>query len=429
MGFFDGLKSAWSTVRSVASSVIETAKDVAGRVIGWMAEEAEQFVGDVKQMWQTVKPFVEHIRTGLRAAAGIAPFPWLKGALTALDAGLGALTAFENSPIAKKVEEAIKWAIELAKRWHKPVRGEVQASGQEASTLSDEELVVAKRHQQTFRFAEREVVSDSLRHELGLASAINDFEIASIDVTKAIDAAPADFEHYLRLRATQKLLTMAEKKFRSAGTVDDLSADDLFLVRIASDLVKAKPELSIETALRLDRLLTDRYGKKLTPFVFEELIAAWAKRGEVLGQQWNEANRTYAKDKILLKRLTLAKEIQEELSEEETLELSKLEKEVPAKKTALDQLATRQLDTERYAGAAEGFLQLLEKTPEQIEAEDRSYLIDEGANVGKILIDCAQNEIPFDKLSADNQALVNDYANIFKNESKQRTEVILKAAA
>jgi hypothetical protein len=69
---------------------------------------------------------------------------------------------------------------------------------------------------------------------------------------------------------------------------------------------------------------------------------------------------------MLLKRLSLAKNIQGELSAEEAAELTKLETEVPAQKQALDDLATRQRDIDRYVGAAEGFLQLLEKTPEQI---------------------------------------------------------------
>lgn len=69
------------------------------------------------KVWESVKPHVDKIRVALAAAAHAAPWPWLKVAISALDKGLGALTAFENSPIAKKVDSAIKWAINLAKRW------------------------------------------------------------------------------------------------------------------------------------------------------------------------------------------------------------------------------------------------------------------------------------------------------------------------
>lgn len=433
MGFWSGLSSiassVVSTVSRVASSAWDAAKDIAGRAVGWMAEKAEAFVDDVKRTWQTVKPFVEHIRVALRAAAAATvEIPFLSVALLALDRGLEALTAFENSPIRKKLEDAIAWAIELAKRWKKKQDNDVDNEIME-DHLSADDLKTAKRHQDNLRFAEREAVPESLRHELELTSAINDFEIAKTDLANAIDAAPENFEHYLRLRATQKLLSMADKTFRSAKSIDDVSADDLFLVRIASDLIKANPELGAVAAQRLDRLLRERHGRSLTPFVFEELIASWAVRSEALSKQWNDANRALARDTILLKRLSVAKSIQDELSEEEALELSRLEIEVPQRKVDQEALATRQIDLERYTGAAEGFLQLLEKTREQIEAEDRGYLVEEGADVGKILIDCAQHDVPFHTLTPEQQSLVNDYANIFKRESQARTERILKAAA
>jgi hypothetical protein len=264
---------------------------------------------------------------------------------------------------------------------------------------------------------------------LELASAINDYEIARSDLANAIDSSPENFEHYLRLRATQKLLNMTDKKFRSAQSVDDLSADDLFIVRIASDLVKANPELSSEAAARLDRVLTEKYGTKLTPFVFEEMIASWGARAKELGAQWDEANRRYAKDAMLLKRLILARDIQDELSAEESSQLERLAEEVPNAKQQLDALATKKRDIERYVGAAEGFLQLLEKTEEEIEREDRSYLLEDGAAVGKLLIDCAQHELPFDMLTYEQQSLITDYANVFAREARSRMEKVLEMAA
>ncbi len=418
--------SICSWVSDTASSAWNKAKEIAGEAVGWMAEKCEGFVDGVKKVWNAVKPYVQQIRTTLQMAAKAVPIPWLSSALTGLDSMLGALTAFENSPIAQKVDAAIKWAIDLAKRWQNGTQESEMQNQQEGECLTATELEMAKRHQETFRFAERETVSDAQRHQLELAASINDYEIAKTDLGNAIDAAPINFEHYLRLRATQKLLNMADQKFRTAKSVDDLSADDLFLIRIASDLIKSTPELSQEAAMRLDRLLTERYGKKLTPFVFEELVASWAKRAQALETDWDIANRNYAQSSMLLKRLTLAKDVQQELSSEESIELEKLTIQVPEQKQALDALANQQRDIKRYVGAAEGFLQLLEKSPEQIEQEDRVYLIDEGANVGRILIDCAENNKPFSALDTEAQSLVTDYANIFEKEAKSRMESILE---
>lgn len=442
MGWFSSACSAvGSAISSVASSVgrgvstaYNTAKDMAGKAVGWLAEKAEGFVDGVKKAWETVKPYVAQIRGVLQAAAkATVAIPWLSGALQLLDTGLGALTAFENSPIAKKVQQAIDWAIKLAKRWQegkKESERELEQEEQQArERLNDEELEQARRHQENLRFAEREVVAPEQRHQLELASVFNDFEIATADLEKTIESAPQDFEHYLRLRATQKLLAMSEKKFRTAKTVDDISADDIFLVRIASDLIKENPALSNDAALKLDRILTEKHGKKLLPFVFEELIASWAKRAEVLDTQWKQDNKSLSKDTTLYKFLLGAKDIQSELSPEESQQLVILEVELPKQKEALTNLATRQRDMERYVGAAEGLLQVLEKTPQQIEAEDRTYLLDEGTHIGRLLIDCAQTDKPFSKLDKEEQSLLTDYANIFKAESKARMKGLLEVTA
>jgi len=418
------VSSVASAVRSGVSTVYNAAKSMAGSAVKWIADKAEGFVDGVKNVWNTVKPYVGQIRAALKAAAvATRNIPWLSGALTLLDQGLGALTAFEKSPIAKKVNDAINWAIKLAQRW----QGENQQK--ERPPLSESELEEARKHQENLRFAEREVVSHEQRHQLELAAVFNDFEIASTDLAKAIDAAPEDFEHYLRLRATQKLLTMSDKKFRSAKTVEDLSADDIFLVRIASDLMKPSPELSQSAAQRLDRILTEKYGKKLLPFVFEELIASWAKRAEVLENQWKQDNKAYAKDMSLFKFLRGAKDIQSELSVQEEEQFTVLERTLPGQKTALDALATKQRDLERYTNAAEGLLQVLEKTEEKIVAEDREYLLEDSMRVGQLLIDSAQNDKPFSALNAEDQSLMTDYANIFKNESKARMKGLLEVAA
>ncbi len=69
MGFWSSVVSAARSVGRAVSSAFNTAKEYAGKAIGWMAEKAEGFVNGVKQVWKTVKPYVEIVRAGLRAAA------------------------------------------------------------------------------------------------------------------------------------------------------------------------------------------------------------------------------------------------------------------------------------------------------------------------------------------------------------------------
>jgi len=95
----------------------------------------------------------------------------------------------------------------------------------------------------------------------------------------------------------------------------------------------------------------------------------------------------------------------------------------------MEAIAIKRRDIERYVGAIEGFLQLLEKTSEEIEAEDRSYLIEEGATVGMILMRCAQEDIAFKDLNPEEQELITDYANIYKKEADIRMEKVLEVTA
>lgn len=90
MGFFSSIDNA---IRSVTSAAFESAKNIAGKAIEWMAEKAENFVDGVKNVWKTVKPHVDAIRTFLQAAARAIPIPWLSAALVLLDKAIGALVA------------------------------------------------------------------------------------------------------------------------------------------------------------------------------------------------------------------------------------------------------------------------------------------------------------------------------------------------
>ena len=437
MGFWSSVGSFCSSVGSAvsrgASALYNKAKEIAGQAIGWMAEKAEGFVQSTKAAWQVVKPFVQKAQVFIRAAAAAAPLPWLKSALLALDKGITALCAFENSPIAKKIDAAIKWSIQLAKQWQASRKNtqsaEQQDSAEQEEELTDEELATAQKHQATFHEVEMELDDEQARELCELAASINDFKIAKTLLAKALDSEPADFEHYLRLRATQKLLKMADVTFQDAKTIDDIGLDILFLVRTASNLVKADPELSIKTAKKLDRILNERYGTTLAPFVFEEVVGSWGAMTKDLNAQWTDANKKLAQMNVALKSLTLSKQLQGELAPEEEVELTRLQKEIPVAKTKLHDLDTQRTDIARYVGAIEGFLQLLEKSQEEIEANGHSYLFKDGAKVGMILMRCAQKNLFFKDFEPDEQDLITDYAKIFSGDAEVRMERVLEVTA
>ena len=75
-----------------------------------------------------------------------------------------------------------------------------------------------------------------------------------------------------------------------------------------------------------------------------------------------------------------------------------------------------------YDYAAEGFMQILEKDEGMLEAEDKDYLIDDSAEIARIIMKVAQNNVDWDTLSSEEQSLITDYANIFEEEGKARAE-------
>lgn len=423
MGWFSNITSS---ISSAVSSAVGVVKTVAAKAINFMADKAENLVGEVKDVWKAVKPFVKkapaYLRTAAASVAKVNPKAGL--VLAAVATGVDALLALENSPVLKKIEKAISAASQKARELQRQIRnGEI-------AWLSPEEYEAALQTRKTLRAAEREeeALSARDRKKIELATAVNDFGIAKTDLNNAIEAGPSNFEHYLRLRATQKLLALAEARLMADG-IDGLTEDDWFLVRIASDLIKADPELKSAAAERLDAVLRLAHGKTLQSFVYEELIAAWKKQSSALDAELNDAKALLAKNMIDLRRLQLAKRVQNELDPREAAELAALQEQVPAQEKSWEAATIRKRDIERYADAAEGFLQLLEKSPDELEAEDRGYVIDEGENVGRIIVEAAENNTPFSGLAPDDQALITDFANIFHAEAKQRMESVLEVSA
>ncbi|MNV61111.1 hypothetical protein D3C71_1536050 [compost metagenome] len=65
---------------------------------------------------------------------------------------------------------------------------------------------------------------------------------------------------------------------------------------------------------------------------------------------------------------------------------------------------------------------MLEKDEQQLIAEGKEYLLEQGSMVGTLLIDCSQNDRAWASLSAEEQSLINDFANIFGADCQKRTE-------
>lgn len=423
MGFWSSVGSAISSaarsvgsaVSSAASKVWDTAKSAAKKAVDWMADEAENFVGKVKDVWATVKPHVVKFAPIVTNAIKLIPHPWAQAAAVAIEKGLQALLALENSPILKKIEKAIIWASKVAKNFRDKY-------------MTPEEVKEAEERQQDLQEAMDEMKTEEQRQSIRFAAVINDYILVQTHIQEILENDTIqDFSHYLRLRATQKLLRAAEKTLNTARNLDEITADDSFLLRIGADLLAENANLSDADAEKLDSIIKRRFsGKSLIPFVFEELICAWETKHQNMEAKWNQMNKDVASLKRKIKQLEVKMQI-ESLTANEEIELVNLKNDVKNIAYQLTQQAEENRAMQNYVHAAEGFLQVLEKTAEQFEEEGRDYIVDDVAAVGRLLIECAQNGKQWSELTEDEQSLITDYANIFAEDSKKRTQDLVEA--
>lgn len=418
MGFLSGISSFCSSVVSTVYSAVGTAwgktKEVAAQAIGWMADKAEGFIGQIKETWSKVKPYLIAVSPYFKmaAAAVASSLPWLSSAILILDKAVQALLALENSPILKKLEVAINWAIKSAKKLKE-------------TFLTPEEIEEANERKATFDQAVQHM-SGRDAHAVALAAMINDYvKIQSVIRLVFESAPPTDFDHYLRLRATQKLLANVEQVLSEAQDVDEISGDDLFMLEVAGKLIRKNPDISDAETIRLDEIVLERFDKKLIPFVFEEMIAAWEVDLKTNQEEWSVLNKTLAKETVLLRRLEVSKKLSE-LTAGESEVLESLLESVSIIKKAASTLEKKNREMQNYVYAAEGFLQVLEKSGEQLESEGREYLAEEGTKVGMIIIDCAQNGKEWEALTEDEQSLIIDFANIFEEDCQNRLKKMLE---
>lgn len=262
---------------------------------------------------------------------------------------------------------------------------------------------------------------------IAISKLLNAYGIINTEVNNLLSEKSQllSFDHYLRLRATQKLLLDIEETLRFSQDIENITEDDIFLLEVAKDLIAEHPTLSTENATRLDAIIYKRKQKNLLPFVFEEMIAAWNKTVEELDAEWRTKSKTLSKVKIELRRLQNEKAITE-LSRENQARLNELHAFVPQEQDRVNMMAKRKRERTSYVYAAEGLMQTIEKTAEELESENLDFLIEDSAEIGQLIINCLQHGKRWEELTQDEQDLIMDYANIFEEACKARTESLLK---
>ncbi|OOF41471.1 hypothetical protein BKK49_04855 [Rodentibacter rarus] len=415
--------SAWDTVKEVGSKVWEGAKNVAKKVLDTCVDVGEKVVGAAKKVVKTVKKVIKKVAPVVKTVARIAAetigvkYPWIAVAAKTIIKGIEYLEKLADSPFVKKILNYIEWALEKAKQIRDVLFG--KAEQKEAEQRQKElqqamDMMKTEEQKRAIRFAM--LINSYILVRTRIEETLENFDLLSEE---------ASFDHYLRLRATQRLLHFTEKRLQRAKDITQVTSDDLFLVEIGAELLAENPTLSTDDALRLDRISRQYFGKGLLPFVFEELLASWNMKLEEMQETWNEINREYAKIKRELTSLSTKKKIQK-LSFEEEVKLTELTSEERTTKAELRYQGIENRNMQNYVYAAEGFLQVLEKTQDQWSEDDQEWILEDSQEVGLLLIQCIESGVHWDELSDEQQSLIEDFANIFAEDSKIRTQEIKK---
>lgn len=401
MGFFSDL---WNSVCEVASNVWEGVKEVAGNVLGWVADKAERFIGFVGKVWHTVKVFIKPILKIIQ----LIPWPPLQAAAAALERAINYLERIEKSALATELGQAVNWSIKAARSIREYI-------------LDERERRKAIKRKEVFSESQQ-YLSGEESQAIQLAEIINEFILVQTEIDDVFQRNSVDdFEHYLRLRATQKLLRLTEISLEKGKDLNSISRDELFLLEIGRELLKKNPVINEKNIQKLNDLVHKRYGKNLIPFVFEEMIVAWSKTLTEEETEWEIKNRRLAEDIIRLRNLENNEKFEVELTEAELNEMKILRMLTINSKESQSVLLKSISEKKNYLYAAEGFLQILEENEGLAEKE---YLIQEGGRVGKIIIDCAEYGKKWDELTLDEQDLITDFANIFRNASLEREKLL-----
>lgn len=416
MGFFswiaDKVSSTASWIADKVSSGLSWAKEKVSQACDWIAEKGDKFIDDIKETYQKVKPFLQQIRPWMDNLAQIAgtalpQFPWVGAVIAGAGKIIDGLFALENSPVAQMLEKALRGVIKFAQFVKQRY-------------LTPEEVKEAQEYQQDFQKIGQMSLDDEQQKSIQLLQMLNNYGIIKVQLRDTLEMGVGDFQHYLRLRATQKLLDEADYKLTTTTSLDQVNTDDVFLINTAQKLLETA-ELSENDAIQLDEIIQKRFGKSLIPFVFEGLILVWVQKQTELEKAWKECNQEVAKNKVLKNRLEVAQKVSELTSEEQQIYHDLLPL-LTGLETKLKRLDKERCSMKSYVYAAEGFMQILEKDEGMLQAEDKDYLIDDSAEIAGIIMKVAQNNVDWDMLTADEQSLITDYANIFEQEGKARAE-------
>ncbi|RBJ68975.1 hypothetical protein C3L29_037685, partial [Pseudomonas sp. MWU12-2534b] len=156
------------------------------------------------------------MRVGLRTLASHVPWPWVKAVSLGLERALAVLEHLDSHPLAAKVQQAIDWVIARAREWQQRL-------------LDEQEIAEAQARERDLKSAMAKT-QGAEREALQAISLTNRYHLVKALTNRLIETeAFVDFDHYLRVRAVQKLLQLYEEQMTQLEDVVALGQEPLFI--------------------------------------------------------------------------------------------------------------------------------------------------------------------------------------------------------
>ncbi|PIQ08218.1 MAG: hypothetical protein COW71_13095 [Ignavibacteriales bacterium CG18_big_fil_WC_8_21_14_2_50_31_20] len=428
MGWFGDLcSSAWETVCSVGRTVVTKVAEFAGKALTKMAEFGEKVVSTVKKVWHKVKPYIEKVAKIVVKAKAVAakmekvPHPWTQAIAKFIrigaalcEKGLAVIQSIENSPILKKIDNALKDILPKMKEYGAKIT--TWAKIQESRKLQNEleEIVVESQTDE--------------EKALLLAKMLNKYLILKSSVILMIKEDKIEnMEHYLQLMATEKIFKNFQKRISEGLKIDEIKHDDMFMFEVADVLISKNPQLSEVERNRFDELVQKMFGKPLLPVVFAEMVKLWSASLELEIDKRDDLKTQLARKEVVKRRLEKNIEFEIQLEVEELKELDLINKEIPELHKLYDDLVKYIIHQESYIYAAEGMQRALEENILEVVGSEEDVIVihDQIPKLADLLISCFRGGIMWEELSSNDQSLIRDFANIFKEASKNRADELI----
>lgn len=206
----DKASSAWEATKNVAKKVVDTCVDVGQKVV----DTAQKVYEAAKKVVE--KTVVKKVAPIVKTAAQIAKetigryYPWVATVADAVIKGIEYIEKIHNHPLVKKITKHIEWALEKTKLFldkAKKIKDFLFGKSEEREAMQrQKELQEAMNLMQT----------EEQRKSIRFAMVINSYLMVRSRLQETLDEFDVrentNFDHYLRLRATQRLLWLTEQR-------------------------------------------------------------------------------------------------------------------------------------------------------------------------------------------------------------------------